>query len=92
MIQTARICDQCKQPIDPAKGRVSFEPLRGGLTLVVDNGTGNAGKLINQPVDLCDVECLGDYVKALAKTIKAPAAAATPVATATAATAAPAAA
>jgi hypothetical protein len=78
MTQTACICDQCKQPIDPANGKISFVPLRGGLTVVVDNGKGNAGKIISQQVDLCDAECLGDWCKEIAKTIPAAAPAATP--------------
>lgn len=88
MTQNTIICDQCKQAIDPTKGKISFQPTRGGLTIVVDNGTGNAGKIINQQVDLCDAECLGDYVKAIGAAIKAPAAPAPAAAAATTAAAA----
>jgi len=71
------VCDQCQKPIDPQNGKISFEPLRGGLTLRVDNGQGSAGKLINQQVDLCDETCLAEYVKAIRAEIK-PRAKATP--------------
>ena len=79
----APICDACKQPIDAAKGMISLIPLRGGLTLVVDNGKGNAGKVIDQRVDFCDATCVQDYLKQFSEKIvvpPAPAAAAKPAA------------
>jgi len=77
MNQNTCICDQCKQPIDPTKGGISLQPLRGGLYIVLTNGQGGASKQINQQVDLCDQECLGDWVKAIAASIKPAAASAT---------------
>ena len=66
-----------KQPIDTTKGLISLVPLRGGLTLVVDNGQGNAGLVIDQRADFCDETCVQDYLKQIAKQITLPAAPAT---------------
>lgn len=64
-------CDQCSQPIEPAKGKISLQPLRGGLTVVVDNGTGNAGVIINQQHDFCGPTCVIDFLAAIGKKIRA---------------------
>lgn len=74
----APTCDACKQPIDTSKGVISLIPLRGGLTLVVDNGKGNAGKVIDQRADFCDATCVQDYLKQVGEQIKVVAAPATP--------------
>ena len=69
-------CDACKQAIDTSKGFISLQPLRGGLTLVANNGTGEASQLINKRADFCDGTCVQDYLKKLAEKIVAPPAAA----------------
>jgi hypothetical protein len=67
------ICDGCNQPIDTTKGRVSLQPLRGGLTLVVDNGTANAGVVLNRQYDFCDEACLAKFAEGVRAKIVAPA-------------------
>jgi len=80
MITNNCICDQCKQPIDPANGKISLQPVRGGLTILIANAQGSASKAVNQQVDLCDQECLGDWVKAIGTAAKATTATAAPTA------------
>jgi len=72
MTHNTNVCDQCKQPIEAKKGKISFQPLRGGLTITVANDVGNAGLVINQQVDLCNDTCLGNYIAAIRAKIKPP--------------------
>ena len=66
------VCDACKKPIDPSAGKVSFVPLRGGLTLVVSDGKNNAGCVIDHPMDFCDETCLAEFAKGIREKIITP--------------------
>jgi len=64
------LCDACKNAIDTAKGFIHFQPLRGGLTFTVNNGSGNAGMVIAHNVHLCDTKCLAKFANDIASKIK----------------------
>lgn len=63
-------CDACKKAIDLTKGKISFVPIRGGLTLTVENGTGqNAGLVVDHQMDFCDETCLAEFAKQIREKI-----------------------
>lgn len=68
------ICDACGKSIDRAKGFVNLNPLRGGIMLEVNNGTGSAGRNLTTTVNLCGPACLAGYAENLTAEIKPPAA------------------